>query len=76
MKGGETTNRARQSKWDLENLHSVGTKLLPAQHEMLRRACELEGVSMYALTKRLLMEWLFCWVAENPERVKDIVVLR
>ena len=48
-------NRERQARWDLEHLCSVGTKLIPEQYRMVRRACEIEGVSMYALVKRLLM---------------------
>ena len=67
-------DRTRQAKWDFDHLHSVGTKFLPRQFAMLRRACELEGVSMYALTKMLLTEWLFQWMAENPERVRDIII--
>ena len=51
-------NRERQARWDLEHLCSVGTKLIPEQYRMVRRACEIEGVSMYALVKRLLMAWL------------------
>lgn len=66
--------RRRQARWDLANLHSVGTKFTPRQYAMLRRACDLEGISVYALTKRLLSQWLFEWAEDNPDRVKDIVL--
>ena len=66
-------NRERQARWDLENLWSVGTKLLPGQYRMLRRACEIEGVSMYALVKRLVLDWLMTWAADHPDRADEVM---
>lgn len=65
-------NRERQARWDRENLYSVGTKLLPGQYRMVRRACEIEGVSMYALVKRLLVAWMMQWAAEHPDRADEV----
>lgn len=65
-------DRQRQARWDLENLCSVGTKLLPGQYRILRRACDVEGVSVYALIKRLLFDWLMQWAERHPESVSDV----
>ncbi len=65
--------RERQARWDLENLWSVGTKLLPGQYRMVRRACDIEGVSMYALVKGLLMDWLMTWAADHPDRADEVM---
>ena len=66
-------NRERQARWDLEHLCSVGTKLIPEQYRMVRRACEIEGVSMYALVKRLVMAWLMQWAAEHPDKAGEVM---
>ena len=51
-------NRERQKRWDVENLCTVSTKFMPGEYRMLRRACERQDVSMYALVKKLLHAWL------------------
>lgn len=70
--GGESVDRHRQARWDLENLRSIGTKLTPGQYAMVRRACDFERISMYRLLRRLLLDWLMQWAAENPDRVDDV----
>lgn len=65
--------RERQKRWDLENLYSVGTKLLPGQYRLVRRACEIDGISMYALVKGLLLSWLMQWAAEHPDHADDVM---
>lgn len=72
MEGGENVERQRQARWDLENLWSVGTKLTPGQYRMVQRACNIDGVSMYALVKRLLIEWLMEWATEHPDRADEV----
>lgn len=64
--------RERQARWDLENLWSVGTKLTPKQYKILRRACDIEGVSIYALIKQLLFSWLMEWAERHPGRINDV----
>ena len=66
-------NRERQKRWDLENLYSIGTKLTPRQYRMLRRACDIQGISMYALVKRLLFDWLMQWAADHPDRADEVM---
>ena len=40
---------------------------------MVRRACDIEGVSMYAMVKGLLMDWLMTWAADHPDRADEVM---
>ena len=64
--------RERQRRWDLDNLRSVGTKMTNGQYLMVRKACEIDEISVYALTKKLLFAWLINWTQEHPDRVQEV----
>ena len=59
-------NRERQKRWDVENLRSVSTKFNPDEYRVLRRACDYQGITMYALVRQLLRTWLAEFARENP----------
>ena len=50
--------RNRQKKWDRRNLRTAATKLRVDEWMELRVVCAAEGVTPYALIRRLLREWL------------------
>jgi len=50
--------RERQARWDAAHLVSLGTKLRERQAARLWTLCALEGVSVYALLRRLVLAWM------------------
>ena len=65
--------RERQKRWDRENLCSISSKLLPGQYRTFRLACEVEGVTMYALVRRLVQDWLMQFAQQNPDAARQIM---
>ena len=56
--GGDFLSRDRQKRWDAEHLGTVSCKLPLSKYQALRRACDAQGTSLYALVRRLVLEWL------------------
>lgn len=53
-KGGEGMERDRQYAWDRKHMRTVGTKLRRRDYERLRKVCEDEGFTVYALLQELV----------------------
>lgn len=66
--------RERQQRWDRENLYTASTKLLQPQYDLLRRACEAEGVTVYGLLRSLIGQWLVEFARRNPDAAERILV--
>ena len=39
----------------------------------MRRVCAIDGVSVYALTKRALVAYLVRWVQQHPDMADDVL---
>ena len=50
--------RLRQARWDATHLRTVSTKVTVAEARRLHEACEKEGITVYALVRWFLSEWL------------------
>ena len=50
--------RERQARWDATHLRTVSTKVTVAEAKRLHEACEKEGITVYALVRWFLSEWL------------------
>lgn len=57
----------------LEPLHSVQTYVTPQLYATLRRVCAIDGISVYALTKRALVAYLVRWVQQHPDMADDVL---
>lgn len=67
-------DRERQERWDAAHLRTASTKLLQPQYDLLRRACEAEGVTVYGLLRQLIGQWLVEFVRRNPDAAERILV--
>lgn len=65
--------RERQKRWDRENLCTVSSKLLPGEYRVFRMACDAAGVTMYALIRRLVKDWLMQFARQNPVAAAEIL---
>lgn len=68
--------RERQKRWDRENLCSISSKLLPGEYRTFRLACDAAGVTMYALIRRLVKDWLMQFAQQNPDAARRILSRR
>ena len=60
-------DRERQARWDLENLRTASTKMTPGEYRQLQRACDIEGITIYALIRQLLRSWLMDFAGRHPD---------
>ena len=56
--GGECMDRDRQAKWDCEHMATVSTKMLRGEYQMLRAMCLAQGITPYALLRRMIRTWM------------------
>lgn len=66
--------RERQARWDLKNLKTASTKMLPGEYRALQRACDIEGITVYALIKRLLRSWMMDFAKRHPDADEWLVL--
>ena len=50
--------REHQKRWDKENLATVSCKVRLPEYRTIRAACDAQGVTLYALVRRLVREWM------------------
>ena len=50
--------REKQARWDLENLRTVSTKMIPGEYRILRNMCAAQGTTVYSLVRQLLRLWM------------------
>ena len=58
QKGGGVLGRERQKRWDRENLATIACKVRMPEYRAFRCACAEDNVTMYALVRRLVREWM------------------
>ena len=57
----------------LEPLQHLNTCVTPYEYAVLRRVCDRERVSVYALLKRALLAYLVAWAEQHPDMVDDVL---
>ena len=73
-KGGECVDRERQARWDAVNLRTASTKMLPGEYQILQRACDVEGITIYALIKQLIRSWLMEFAERHPDQAEWMIL--
>lgn len=48
----------RQAKWDRQHVRTASTRLPMEEYVALKAECAAEGTTVYALTQKLLRDWL------------------
>ena len=66
-------NRERQEKWDAAHLRVASTKLSAEQYLAIKGMCALQGTTVYALIKALLLRWVIEAAQQNPENAAEVL---
>lgn len=53
-----TLKRARQAKWDAENIRTASCRLRVEEMERLQRACREQGTTVYGLLRYMVAVYL------------------